>query len=259
MENSSFQSAPASGLRKDGIGRLPDMVKYVKRDGIGAGGDHHVHLGGDALLSEIEDIGGFLTSPHDLFGAYISKRLAWTDCGAHRPLADGGPVVTHVAFHHLLALGKDFWDTERARQDTIRAADAARLQGRLHDPVLALLDGVGRADHRAGRIVAVPADICRRGDRSPAVDEIEIDHRLPSVRFALFAGVQAGLAADAARRVHVEFIAVHQAIPFASSVTHSGGPAAFRNWHADTLNSGILLRGSSVRCVSLLALRPPGQ
>src|SRR6516162_8999859 len=128
MENSSFQSAPASSLRKNGIGRLPDMVKNVERDGIGAGGDHHVHLGGDALLSEIENIGGFLTSPRDLFGAYISKRLAWTDCGAHRPLADGGPVVTHVAFHHLLALGKDFWDTERARQDTIRAADAARLR-----------------------------------------------------------------------------------------------------------------------------------
>ena len=36
-------------------------------------------------------------------------------------------------------------------------------------------------------------------------------------------------------------------------------PAAFSMRHAETLNSGILLRGSSVRCVSRLALRPSGQ
>ena len=43
------------------------------------------------------------------------------------------------------------------------------------------------------------------------------------------------------------------------SATHSGGPGAFSSRQAETLNSGILLRGSSVRCVSRFALRFPGQ
>ena len=40
------------------------------------------------------------------------------------------------------------------------------LSDELHDAVLALLDGVGRADLRAGRVVAVPADVGGGGDAS---------------------------------------------------------------------------------------------
>ena len=57
------------------------------------------------------------------------------------------------------------------------------------------------------------------------------------------------------------------AVPTSSYTQHTvnipngpgGGPAAFSNRHADTLYSGILLLGSSVRCVSRFALRSCGQ
>ena len=45
------------------------------------------------------------------------------------------------------------------------------------------------------------------------VHEIEIDHGNAAMRVAFFAGLQASLAADAARRVDVEFHAEHQARP----------------------------------------------
>ena len=80
-------------------------------------------------------------------------------------------------------------------------------------------------------------------------------------------------AADAARRVDVELVAEHQT-PFPRGSRHLRGPSgflhaevssrsaardAFSMRQAETLYSGILLRGSSVRCVSRLALRRPGQ
>src|SRR5258708_10372377 len=80
------------------------------------------------------------------------------------------------------------------------------------------------------------------------------------------AGFDARLAADAARRIDVEFVTVHQALPFLGSDECSGeesaqsvGPSASRRSHPDTLHSGILLRGSSVRRVNRFALRPSGQ
>ena len=71
------------------------------------------------------------------------------------------------------------------------------------------------------------------------------------------------LAADAARRVDEELVAEHQQLRTGSGIgrrdfaAQSGGPAAFSMRQAETLNSGILLRGSSVRCVSRFALRRP--
>src|SRR5882762_10476621 len=80
------------------------------------------------------------------------------------------------------------------------------------------------------------------------------------------AGCNARLAAEAARRNDVQFVTVHHELPFLGSdecsgeeSAQSGGPSASRRWHADTLYSGILLRGSSVRCVNRFALRPSGQ
>src|SRR6516165_6046890 len=129
MENSSFQSASESGLRNNGIGRLPDMVENVERDRSSVARNHHVHLGRDTLFAEIENVNGLFAPPCDLFGAHVSERLAGTDRGTHGPLADGSPVVTHIALHHLLALGKDFRNPERASEHAVRTADAARLQG----------------------------------------------------------------------------------------------------------------------------------
>jgi hypothetical protein len=85
------------------------------------------------------------------------------------------------------------------------------------------------------------------------------------MRFTFRASLHAGLAADAAGRIDVKLVSVHQAVLLAADVAapedeaHSGGATDFLIWQADTLNSGILLRGSSVRCVNRFALRPPGQ
>src|SRR5258707_3783145 len=79
---------------------------------------------------------------------------------------------------------------------------------------------------------------------------------------AFLAGFDTRLAADAARRIDVEFETVHQSLPFLSSdecsgeeSAQSGGPSASRSWHADTLYSGILLRGSTVRCANRFTRR----
>src|SRR5579884_5634 len=106
----------------------------------------------------------------------------------------------------------------------------------MHDSVLALLNRVRRANFGAGRVVAVPADIGRRGGRLTPVDEVEIDHGVSAVRLALLAGLETRLAADATRRVDVKLQSEHQALSW-----------AFRSRQADTLNSGILLCGSRVR------------
>ena len=78
-----------------------------------------------------------------------------------------------------------------------------------------------------------------------AVDEIHVDQRMASMCLTLRTGVHARLTADAARGIDEKPVLHHD--------------SAFRIRHADTLNSGILLRGSSVRCVNRFALRFPGQ
>ena len=55
----------------------------------------------------------------------------------------------------------------------------------------------------------MPADIGGCGDGLGAIDEIEVDHRVPAVSVAFLTGLDAGLAADAARRVDVKLVAVH--------------------------------------------------
>src|SRR5437764_11375686 len=97
----------------------------------------------------------------------------------------------------------------------------------------------------------MPANICRGGDTLLAVYKVKIDHRHAAVRVAFLTGLQAGLAADAARGIDVKLHAKHY--------ERSPGPGALSIRHADTLYSGILLRGSRVRCVNRLALRPPGR
>ena len=138
----------------------------------------------------------------------------------------------------------------------------------MDDAVIALLDRVRGTHHGTGRLFAMPADVGSCRGRCLPVDEVKIDHRLAAMGFTFRTGFDARLAADAARRIDVEFVAVHQALPFFGSDmfpfpldvrAQSGGSSAFLSWHADTLNSGILLRGSSVRCVSRFALLLPAQ
>src|SRR4029079_17294538 len=108
------------------------------------------------------------------------------------------------------------------------------------------------------RLVAMHADGGHGGRRLPAVQEVHVDHGHSAVRLALRAGRLAGAAADAARRVDVELVAEHQKLRTGSATGFPGraapaGAAAFSRRQAETLNSGILLRGSSERWVSRFA------
>ena len=82
------------------------------------------------------------------------------------------------------------------------------------------------------------ADHRHRLRRAAAVDEVELDHRLPLVRVALGAGLHARLAADAAAGIDEERLVGHHGRSIAgayccgsSRPAYSGGPSALP--HAD--------------------------
>ena len=175
----------------------------------------------------------------DVFGAAIVERLAWTDRGAHRLLSDARSVEAHVALHHLVDFRNVVRYAKRACQHAVRASDAARLEGAVNDAVFGLLDRIRRTDSCARRILAVHADDGRGLRAGGAVDELEVNHGAATMRVAFHAGLHAGLAADAARRIDEELESVHD--------------ATFSIRQAQTLYSGILEIGSSARFVSRLA------
>ena len=104
-------------------------------------------------------------------------------------------------------------------------------------------------------------DRVRRGRR------IQVDHRVPLVRVALGAGVDARLAADAAVGVDEEDVVVgdhgHSVLAAyccgSSRPAYSGGPSALRTRTAHTLYSGILEIGSWAEIVTWLMLFAPAQ
>ena len=181
---------------------------------------------------------------------------------------------------------------ERAGEHAVRAADAARLERRLHDAVLVLLDRVGRAHLGAGRVLAVHAHHRRRLGGGGPVDLLEVDHRRAAVRAALLARLHARPAADAAalvddedavaerarhrpgrrRALHADRhrdadaghrpsrarpCSVHVAVASTARRPCPAGPTrSIRT--ADTLYSGIFDSGSSARFVSWLAAWRPG-
>src|SRR5262249_14256573 len=163
------------------------------------------NLRSDLLIAEPERIDRLLAPRGgDGFRRDVSQSLTGAHRGAHRALADRGPVVAHVGLHHLLVLRNELWNTEWTRRNAVGQTDTARLQRRADNAVVILLDGVGRTALGAGWVVAVPADICCRGDGLLAIDEIEVDHRHTPVGVAFLASLQAGLTPDASRRVDVE-------------------------------------------------------
>src|SRR6516164_9844264 len=136
----------------------------------------------------------------------------------------------------------------------------------MDDSVVAFLDGVRRTHLCAGRFIAVPADIRGGSNALATFDEIEVDHRLSTVSLALLAGLQTGAASDAARRIDVKLVPEHYVPPCEAPLRCAGrssadvsGLALRLILQAETLNSGILLRGSSVRWVKRFALRVPAQ
>ena len=88
--------------------------------------------------------------------------------------------------------------------NAIRAGDATRGVGAVDDAKLVLRDGVGRADFRADRVLAVHADLDRGLRGQEPIHVIHMDHRGLPVGFALGAGHLAGVAPDATLRVEEE-------------------------------------------------------
>jgi hypothetical protein len=77
------------------------------------------------------------------------------------------------------------------------------------DSIFALFDGICWTDLSTGRLVAMPAYVRGGADALFPLDKVEVDHRLSSVCIAFLAGLQAGAAANAARRIDIEFVPEH--------------------------------------------------
>src|SRR5262249_23428440 len=118
--------------------------------------------------------------------------------------ADARPVVAHVALHHDFPVFVQLGHAEGTGDDAVAAGDAAWLARRLHDAVAGALDRVGRTDLRAGRLFAVHAYDRNGLNAFPAVDVLQVDHRIAAMRVALRAGLHTCLTADAAARVDEE-------------------------------------------------------
>ena len=138
---------------------------------------------------------------------YHSASLGHTD--AHIGLSPSEVRSVHMS--HFIIWSNSatyFGHAERAGEHAVGAADAARLERRLHDAVLGLLDRVGRAHlaqvgssqcmHTIGAVCVLVG----------AVDALEVDQRLAAVGAALRARLHARLAADAAALVDDEHRAV---------------------------------------------------
>src|SRR5437868_1063145 len=188
---------------------LPHVVHNIEGDSLSFGWGHHVNLGRDLLAAEIENICRLLTTAGDLLWSNVRQCLARTDGRAHRPLANGSAVITHVALHHLLLGNHHLWDTKGAGQHTVVAGDASRFERGVDDSILALLDGICRTDLSARRLVTMPADVCGRADAFLPLDKVEVDHRLSPVGIAFLTRLQAGATANTARGIDIEFVSEH--------------------------------------------------
>ena len=127
--------------------------------------DHRVHLGAHLLAAEHE-VTDQRAAPRAANSSGVpnhSASLGHTDAhiGFSRPRC-GREHMSHFIIWSISAYV--LRHAERAGEHAVRAADAARLECRLHDAVLGLLDRVGRAHLRAGRVLAVHAHH-RRGLR----------------------------------------------------------------------------------------------
>src|SRR6185503_4469899 len=197
----------------------------------------------------------------DLLQRCEGQRLRGADCGAHRALAGAGPVVAVVALHHLIDAAVIVRHAKGTRQHAVGAADAARRERALGDPVGGLLDRVGGADARADGVLAVHADLRRGLHAVMLVEALEMDQRAAAVRVALLACLHAGPAADAARVVDEERQLTQSSPPACGSrrATGSSGRSTRCTRTAQILNSGMFETGSIARMVARLAARSSGQ
>ena len=180
--------------------------------------NHHVNLRANLLLAKQKFVVGCRSRPHlfDFLPSSVVQRTTGANGGAHRLTAHRSAVVAHVALHHEFEVGVHFRHAEGTRQYAVIAGDAARFTGCLHHAVRRSLDGVGWADLGARGSIAMHADHRHGLRRNGAIDEFEMNHRMPLVGIALAARFVARLAANAAIRIdEKEFLArfCHDSFP----------------------------------------------
>ena len=123
----------------------------------------------------------------------------------------------------------------------------------MHDAIFTLFDCIRGTDLRTSWLVTVPSNVSCGRNALAALDEIEVNHRLSTMGFTFLTCLQTRTASDATRGIDIELVAEHYAPPLeaplwaARSSGEVSGLAASWILQAETLNSGILLRGSRVR------------
>src|SRR4051794_3738866 len=81
--------------------RLSEYLSWINVQLLGFCRDHQVHLGVDGSAAKVELVYGLASSLFgDLFGSAEEESFRRAHGCAHRLLADGGAIVTHVALHH---------------------------------------------------------------------------------------------------------------------------------------------------------------
>ena len=170
-------------------------------------GQHHIDLGRNRLLAELKTIDRRRARAQllELLTRAEKERLAWTNRGAHRFLADRRAVVAQIALHHELQFRLHLRHAERASQHAVIASNAARLARRLHHAVFRALDRIRWTNFSAGRLIAVHANHGRSLNGMRSINIFEMNHRMPFVRVALAARLHARLAADAAIGINEKF------------------------------------------------------
>jgi hypothetical protein len=134
----------------------------------------------------------------DFFQRAIVKRSAWANRRAPGTFAEGGAVITHVALHHQFKTDVHLRNAKGTGQNAIVAGNAAGFAGRLHHAIRIALDRIGRTYLGASGRIAVHADHGNGLWREGAIDVFEMNHRVPLVRIAFAACLDARLASNAA-------------------------------------------------------------
>ena len=160
----------------------------------------------DRLAAELEAVDRPLARPQplDLGAGAVEQRPAGADRGAHRLAAGGGAVVAHVALHHQVEIGLILGTPNGQASTQLLQAMQRGLRAVCTTPSsVFLMASAGQTSAQVGesQCMHTTGTVCVE---CGAIDVFQVDHRVPLVRVALAAGLDARLAADAAAGVDEE-------------------------------------------------------
>ena len=175
-----------------------------------SGWHHQVHFCRDLPIAKnkLIDWSAMPLGRH-FFGGCIHDRLRGTHRRAHGLFTDRTPVVTHVAFNHLVECGVILRNPKWARKYAVRTANTAGLERGVNHPIRRSFDCIRRTHRRTGRFIAVHTDhwCCLNGIAS--LNSLQMDHRNPGMGIALCARFHACVTPNTATRVDIELAFTH--------------------------------------------------